>query len=154
MWQGTVRLMYRIGGSSKKAAPQYVERVVEKPVDRIVERIVEKVVRDTVSVENEIFRLFDNVYFDFDMAAITAESQPVLDDVATIMKSDTSRHFLIMGFTDARGSEAYNVGLSERRGKLDNLIYLLHTPLPRNHVPATRHCQNILHHFHLCIVTK
>ena len=124
VWQGTVRLMYRIGGSSKKAAPQYVERVVEKPVDRIVERIVEKVVRDTVSVENEIFRLFDNVYFDFDKSAITAESQPVLDDVATIMKSDTSRHFLIMGFTDARGSEAYNVGLSERRAKavVDALI--------------------------------
>ena len=93
-------------------------------MDRIVEKIIEKVVRDTVSVENEIFRLFDNVYFDFDKSAITAESQPVLDDVASIMKSDTSRHFLIMGFTDARGSEAYNVGLSERRAKavVDALI--------------------------------
>ena len=31
------------------------------------------------------------------------------------MKADTSRRFLITGYTDARGSATYNIGLSRRR---------------------------------------
>lgn len=75
--QVSARVMWRIGGKSKRTAPviQYVE--VEKPVERIVEKIVEKRVE-----------------------------VPSTDD-----------RFLITGYTDAKGSDSYNLDLSRRRAK-------------------------------------
>lgn len=114
--QGTVRVIYRLGGATKKTAPQiqYVDRPVERVVERIVEveKIVEKPTQVTVLVG-----MFNNILFDFDLDVITPASEKVLDDIAQIMKEDTSRRFLISGFTDARGAEGYNQNLSERRAK-------------------------------------
>lgn len=120
--QGTVRFMYRLGGKSKRPAP--VVQYVERPVERIVEKIVE--VEKTVEVEKIIeipgqetmlMNLFNNIHFDFNQATLTAESEAVLDQVAEIIQKDTNDCFLITGFTDARGSQAYNQSLSEQRAK-------------------------------------
>ena len=62
-WQGSVRLMWRFGGKSKKALPeiQYVDKIVERIVEKPVEKIVE------VPVEKEsICELFNSISFDFD----------------------------------------------------------------------------------------
>lgn len=112
--QGTVRLMWRMGGKSKKAAPvvQYIEReviVTPPPVE------VEKIVEVEVPIAAEICELFNNIYFDFDKATITDESHETLDKIANILKGDTSRRYLITGYTDAWGSEEYNMDLSRRR---------------------------------------
>lgn len=40
-----------------------------------------------------------------------------VDRIAHILCADTSRHYLITGCTDARGSLAYNAALSERRAR-------------------------------------
>ena len=112
--QGTVRLMWRIGGESKKPQPvtHYVDReVIVQPAPVEVERIVEV----EVPVAAEICELFNNIYFDFDEATITAESSETLDKIADILKGDTSKRYLITGYTDAWGSEEYNIDLSRRR---------------------------------------
>lgn len=120
--QGTVRVMLRLGGKSKKQTPvvQYVDRTVE--VERIVEKVVEvpTVVEKIVEIpgqERLLFSLFSNIHFDFNKETLTTESQGVLDQIAEIIKKDTSDNFLITGFTDSRGSLQYNQRLSEKRAK-------------------------------------
>lgn len=115
--QGTARLIWRIGGDSKKPKPvvQYVDR--EKIVERIIEKevpvekevCVEKIIIDT------LYDMFDQIYFEFDRYEITSESHIVLDKIAAYFKQDTSRRYLITGQTDAKGSAEYNMVLSRNR---------------------------------------
>lgn len=113
VWQGSVRLMWRIGGRSKKPQPEIryveVERIVERPT-QVVERIVEK-------PGKVLYDLFDAVTFDFAKDELTAESQTTMDEIAALMKHYPKRHFLITGCTDARGSIAFNEALSARRAR-------------------------------------
>lgn len=119
--QGTVRLMWRFGGKSKKPKPvaTYIDRPVEKVVEKIVE--VEKIVTVPAEVQSgatdDLVGLFDQIYFDFDKDVLTAESETILDNIAQILKADTSRRYLITGQTDARGSDSYNADLSLRRAR-------------------------------------
>lgn len=113
--QGTARIMWRLGGKSKKTQPiveyinveRVVEKIVEKPIEK--EKIVEKI------VYANLCELFNNIYFDFDKATLTADSEKVLDDIAEILKSNSSNNYLITGYTDSRGSHQYNLDLSKRR---------------------------------------
>lgn len=114
--EATVRLMWRIGGKSKKAKPtiQYVE--VEKRVEVPVQ-VVKEVVKE-VEVVKEIAGmgdLFGNVHFDFDKATLTLQSEKVLDEIAELMNENHAKRYLIIGYTDARGSDIYNLDLSRRR---------------------------------------
>lgn len=117
--QVSARVIWRIGGKSKKQAPvvKYVE--IEKPVEveKIVERIVEKQADTAGSVEAMACDLLDNIYFEFDKDVLTAASEKTLDRLAGLLKSYPDARFLITGYTDARGSSAYNTDLSNRRAK-------------------------------------
>ncbi len=115
--QGTARLIWRIGGKSKKSASivQYQDRVVEKTVEKRVEVPVqvEKIVE---RVEyTKLYELFNNIYFEFDKAVLTAKSQEVIQEIAGILKQNTDKKFLITGYTDAVGAPAYNMELSRKR---------------------------------------
>lgn len=113
--QGTVRLIWRMGGKSKKrvAPVQFieVEKIVQLPAE-IIEKIVEVPVEPA---SPDICELFNNVYFEFDKSDIRPESEEVLDKIADIMKANADQKYLITGYTDARGSAEYNIGLSRRR---------------------------------------
>lgn len=116
--QGTARLLWRFGGEPRRAAAppeiRYVDRPVE--VERVVERIVE--VEKIVEVPDRGTLLTDlsrNIFFDFDRATLTEDSETVLDQIAEIMKGHADGRYLISGFTDTRGSDSYNLDLSERR---------------------------------------
>lgn len=115
--QITLRVMWRIGGRSKQPAPVVEYVTVEKPVEveKIVERVVEKEVR--VPAEPQICEVFDNVNFEFDKYTLTAESEAVLDRAAQLLKQYDGQHFLITGYTDARGSSDYNLTLSQKRAQ-------------------------------------
>ena len=124
--QGTVSILYRLGGQSKKSNPvpviQYVDRPIE--IERIVERIVEvekaAVVDHTSEFsagEMQLIKLFNTVNFDFNQAVISEASQEALNQVAEIIKKENNSRFLITGFTDAIGSAQYNQDLSERRAQ-------------------------------------
>ena len=115
--QGSARIMWRIGGKSKKPRP--VVQYVEKPVERIVEKVVEKIVEKPAAptTDQSLIGLFDQIYFDFDSHEITPESGKILDKIAALFLQDTTRRYLITGQTDARGSSAYNQRLSEARAR-------------------------------------
>lgn len=53
--------------------------------------------------------------FDFDKSFIRAEAFPILDDIAAWLIENPEHNALIEGYTDYKGSDAYNLGLSQRR---------------------------------------
>jgi outer membrane protein OmpA-like peptidoglycan-associated protein len=56
-----------------------------------------------------------SVHFDFDKSNIRADAVPVLDEAAKILKEEGTVAIVVAGHTDSRGSEAYNMKLSQRR---------------------------------------
>jgi outer membrane protein OmpA-like peptidoglycan-associated protein len=56
-----------------------------------------------------------DVLFDFDKADIRAEAVPVLTKAAAFIKEHAKGPIRIEGHTDAKGSDSYNLKLSERR---------------------------------------
>jgi OOP family OmpA-OmpF porin len=58
-----------------------------------------------------------NVLFDFDRADIKPEFRPLLDKVGNYLIANPRSHAVLSGFTDNRGSAAYNIRLSERRAE-------------------------------------
>ena len=55
------------------------------------------------------------ILFDFNKATIRSESNPRLDQAATIIKQAPDGNFLIEGHTDKKGSDSYNLKLSRER---------------------------------------
>lgn len=55
------------------------------------------------------------VHFDFNKANIRPDAQPILDQAASILRGHPDVHVAIAGHTDAIGSDAYNLKLSEQR---------------------------------------
>lgn len=56
-----------------------------------------------------------NLFFGFDKSSLTAESRGQLQLATKILKQNPSYSIKFKGFTDAKGSSAYNQALSERR---------------------------------------
>ena len=58
-----------------------------------------------------------DVLFDFDKADIKQAAEPALTNVATVLQGYPRAAMKIEGHTDAKGSDAYNKNLSERRAR-------------------------------------
>jgi OOP family OmpA-OmpF porin len=57
------------------------------------------------------------ILFDVNAATIRSESNAVLDEVASLMKTEATWKLLIEGHTDAQGTDASNQQLSESRAQ-------------------------------------
>jgi OOP family OmpA-OmpF porin len=55
--------------------------------------------------------------FAFDSAALSAADRHGLDELAEVLRRDSGLSASLTGYTDTKGSEAYNLGLSERRAR-------------------------------------
>lgn len=75
-------------------------------------------------VESQTLTVLRDVSFDFNSARLQLNGQRLLDDVATFLASQTELKAEIVGFTDDRGPDAYNLKLSEQRAAAA-LQYLL-----------------------------
>jgi outer membrane protein OmpA-like peptidoglycan-associated protein len=66
--------------------------------------------------ETEVkIELSGDVLFDFDKWDIRKEAEPVLENVAGIIKEYPNASVLIEGYTDSKGSDSYNLRLSQKR---------------------------------------
>ena len=66
--------------------------------------------------ETEIrIELSGDVLFDFDRADIRSEAEPVLMGVADVLNKFPQAAVTIGGYTDSKGSDSYNLALSQRR---------------------------------------
>ena len=59
--------------------------------------------------------LADRVHFAYDRANISVATAPILDRVASLLRANSAISVTIEGHADERGSETYNVKLSQRR---------------------------------------
>ncbi|MPV68453.1 OmpA family protein [Burkholderia sp. BE17] len=59
--------------------------------------------------------MLGDVLFDFDKASIRPSAEPTLDDILRLAASVPSGAIVIEGYTDSKGSAAYNKTLSFRR---------------------------------------
>jgi outer membrane protein OmpA-like peptidoglycan-associated protein len=79
---------------------------------------ITQVQRDTV-FRSEVLLSLNDVNFDFDQATLRPEARPILDNAATTINSGTwaTLQIAVVGFTDSRGSDDYNIRLGMRRAK-------------------------------------
>ncbi len=122
--QVAVRLMWRWGGSSLQPAPtvQYVDRVIEKVVEVPAKQEVAPAIPvapattpGTAPATTTLCDLFGNIHFDFDDHRLSDANNDLLDRIANVMIEHADRRYLIVGYTDARGTVDYNIRLGQRR---------------------------------------
>lgn len=68
--------------------------------------------------------VIDNIFYDFDKATLRPESKEALDEMAQVMRDNPNITIEMASHTDRKGSDEYNLALSERRAKsvIDYLI--------------------------------
>lgn len=91
--------------------------VIGKKMDKQAEQIKNEVPGATVERVGEgiVVKFADNVLFGFDRSDLSATAQGNLDKLATVLKNNPDTDIEIQGHTDARGTDAYNQTLSEKR---------------------------------------
>ena len=57
------------------------------------------------------------IYYEFDDATITEEAAKEMDKIVEVMNSNTNLIIEASSYTDSRGTDAYNIALSNRRAK-------------------------------------
>lgn len=65
---------------------------------------------------NKTFTL-ENIYYDLDKYDIRADARPELDKLAQLLKDNPTMIIELSSHTDSRGSDAYNMTLSQRRAE-------------------------------------
>ena len=71
---------------------------------------------DVVKISEEFTAKIAGItLFDFDKSFIRKEAFEILDEIAAWLIENPERSALIEGYTDYKGSDAYNLGLSQRR---------------------------------------
>ncbi|MGB8376292.1 MAG: OmpA family protein [Salegentibacter sp.] len=75
------------------------------------------------------------IYFDFDKATIKPESEPTLNRVVEIMKKYPTLTIEIGSHADARGTDKYNMALSQRRAE-STLEYIVNHGIDRSRLTA------------------
>jgi outer membrane protein OmpA-like peptidoglycan-associated protein len=92
------------------------ETKAEEPIEKVIEEAS-----------------INDVYFGFDKSNITSESAKELDKLASIMEKNASLNIEVSAYTDARGSSAYNLKLSNRRAK-STIEYLVSKGIERSRI--------------------
>ncbi|SDL47895.1 peptidoglycan-associated lipoprotein [Salinimicrobium catena] len=100
----------------------------------------EPVVAVELTEENEVtgaqqLRDVSNIYFDFDKSEILPQAEVVLDRVVKIMKDYPRLELEIGSHSDARGSDKYNMDLSERRAAA-TLEYIVSQGIDRSRLSS------------------
>lgn len=68
--------------------------------------------------------ILDNIFYDFDKATLRPESKEALDGLVAMLRDNPNITIEIASHTDRKGSDEYNIALSQRRAKsvVDYLI--------------------------------
>lgn len=78
----------------------------------------------------------NQINFDFDSYVIKKESYSALDEAVKILKKYDEMYFIVEGYTDDVGSDAYNLNLSRERAKAV-MNYFVSKGVPANRISST-----------------
>ena len=121
---GTVGLAVNLARPrAKKAEPVFVVPEPEPQPEPQPEPVIvpepepepEPVIDLVKKSEEFTSRIAGITLFDFDKSTLRKEAYPVLDEIITWLTENPERTALIEGYTDNRGTDAYNLPLSQRR---------------------------------------
>ncbi len=108
----------------KIAAEIKGEKVAEQPIKQeAADAKGEKGPAAIVETKDEVSEMAEGqgrllvIYFDFDRFSIVDDMQPVLDKNAQWLKKKEAVKIQIQGHADERGTNEYNIALSERRAQ-------------------------------------
>jgi outer membrane protein OmpA-like peptidoglycan-associated protein len=76
-----------------------------------------------------------NIYYDFDKAELRKEAAPALEKVSLLLETNPTYKIQLGAHTDSRGSDYYNLKLSERRAQ-SVVAYLKQKGIPENKLQA------------------
>ncbi len=76
---------------------------------------VEKFVIDVFCGQSDVVLVLRGVNFAFDSYALDAKAMDILNEAAEVIKQTPGKHVTLTGWTDAKGSDAYNARLSRNR---------------------------------------
>lgn len=104
-----------VGGTAGAIIGRQLDRQAEE-LERELENARVETVRDEEGNTAGIRVTFDgSILFDFDSAALRADAQRDLRDLANSLRNYDNIDALVVGHTDSQGAASYNQGLSERR---------------------------------------
>jgi peptidoglycan-associated lipoprotein len=115
--------------------------------DSLVITLIDTVELEKIFPEKEI--VIPNIYYDYDKASLRPESLPVLDKLVEFFNENNDLTIEIGSHTDSRGSDAYNLNLSQRRAQ-SVVDYLISKGVPESQLTAkgygetklVNHCAN------------
>jgi outer membrane protein OmpA-like peptidoglycan-associated protein len=81
------------------------------------QELQDMVVRRNAETQGLVVSLAGDFLFDTDSATLKPGAYRQLNKIANVLKSDPSTRIVVNGHTDNRGSEAYNMRLSQRRAE-------------------------------------
>lgn len=107
-----------------------------------------KIKMQPVAKKNTVIQI-PNIYFDFDKASIREESYPILANIVKYLNDNPDIRVELSAHTDSRGSDWYNLKLSDRRAK-STVKYLVEKGIDKSRlVPKgygekklQNHCKN------------
>lgn len=70
---------------------------------------------DVIVTETEV--ILNDIFFEFNKSNITKEGAFELDKLVQVMKNNTNMMIMVKAHTDNRGSDSFNMNLSDRRAK-------------------------------------
>ncbi len=128
---------YEMKEYSITTSEYYNEPTIE--ADKLLVKKVEKTADDLNDIESTI----NLIYFGFDKSNITQESKTELDKIVEILENNLKIQIEIAAYTDSRGTDAYNLALSEQRANTA-LDYLVEKGVDSNRIVAIGHGESKL----------
>ena len=101
-------------GHAMEKQEQELKRIEAESYRRDQE-LQDMVVRRNAETQALVVTLAGDFLFDTDSATLKPGAYPQLNRIARVLNDDPSTRILVKGHTDSRGSEAYNMELSQRR---------------------------------------
>jgi outer membrane protein OmpA-like peptidoglycan-associated protein len=102
-----------IGAAVGGAAGAYIGRNMDRQAREIEQTVPNaEVIREG---EGIIVKFESGILFDFDKADLKQNAMTNIQSLANSMKNNPNTNILIIGHTDSKGTDSYNLSLSQRR---------------------------------------
>ena len=102
-----------IGGAIGGVAGAYIGKRMDRQAEEIRRTVPGAEVID--AGEGLIVKFDSGILFDVDKAELKDNAKTNIENLATSMKNNPETNIMVIGHTDADGSDSHNYGLSERR---------------------------------------
>ena len=121
-----------------KKEEESVQFVAEQLATKIENDRLAELEKERLNKKENLQQAIDelgNVYFDLNSSYLNKETSKILDKLVTLLENNKDLVLKISSFTDARGSDAYNQWLSERRVNT-TLAYLIKNGIAKERLEA------------------